>query len=974
MMDGISRREFLEASALSAVAMGLGENKKHHIYSYNRWPENPEPGDWSFYATACRECPAGCGLYTWNRDSRCTKAEGIAGHAVNNGALCPRGQSSVQGQYDPDRLRQVARRDGGNVEQRQWPEAFAELGAGLRGNISRVLIVSRLETGALAELFKAFAGAFGTESRVLYYEPFDYAPLKEAHRIVFGKQDIPDYRIDLCQSLASFSVDFLENWISPVQFAQRFGKSRDPDSKTRLEFLYAGPRQSMTAANADEIILLPPGEEIPLAMAALSAIAASENKPGVQALTDAYFKALPGVRDRLPQQTVDRLARLFTGRKGLALGGPTGAEGPGAVMSALAAALINAATGAAGALLDFSRPHALTFTASAQEVVSALESADAKTMVIFFETNPAYDLPQSQDLIQRAGVSLYIGTLPTETSLLCNWVLPADSALESWGDYEPWKGIHDLMQPVTARLWDTRNAGEILLGLAAAAGAPLSRAGAQQPTLNFNDWLRARWTDIHRRIGSISDFESCWRQALMSGGAIEPAQPAPVKASFAPDEFARLLSQGSLPAPHLESGRAHLWLWPSIMLFDGRTANRGWMQESPEPISYAAWGSWVDIHPDDATSLEIEEGDVVALATQSSRITAPARVTAEVCPGVVALAFGQGHTAMGSNAAGVGANAFLLRPLNPEVFFGTVAVTKTGSRDYIVYGSRNQSQYGRDILQWTDHEKKKDEKIKEEVVMPLPEGYESSRDLYPPRQYAYHRWAMAIDLEKCIGCGACAVACYAENNLWVAGKVQMHKGREMAWLKVVPYRHPREDGRVGFLPLACQHCDCAPCEPVCPVYAAVHNEEGLNAQVYNRCIGTRYCSNNCPYKVRRFNWGRRKWVAPLNLQLNPEVTVRCRGVMEKCTFCIQRIRQAEFRAAREGRHVRDGEIMPACAQTCPTKAIVFGDLLDERARVTDLFRHSARRYQVLKDLNTKPAVAYLRRITGRTPSGESYET
>jgi len=273
-------------------------------------------------------------------------------------------------------------------------------------------------------------------------------------------------------------------------------------------------------------------------------------------------------------------------------------------------------------------------------------------------------------------------------------------------------------------------------------------------------------------------------------------------------------------------------------------------------------------------------------------------------------------------------------------------------------------QFNRDIVQWvplaTVLQMKPGEGDK--LTLPLPEGYSRETDLYPPHDYKKHRWAMAIDLQRCIGCGACAVACYAENNIPVMGADQVSKGREMAWLKVAPYRDQENAGRIGWLPLLCQHCDSAPCEPVCPVFASVHNDEGLNSQVYNRCIGTRYCSNNCPYKVRRFNWFDTQWPDSLRWQLNPEVTVRCRGVMEKCTFCIQRIHQGKMRAKREKRDVRDGEIQPACAQSCPTAALIFGDLLDSNSRVAALTRRDPRRYHVLEDLNTKPAVTYLRRV------------
>jgi molybdopterin-containing oxidoreductase family iron-sulfur binding subunit len=248
------------------------------------------------------------------------------------------------------------------------------------------------------------------------------------------------------------------------------------------------------------------------------------------------------------------------------------------------------------------------------------------------------------------------------------------------------------------------------------------------------------------------------------------------------------------------------------------------------------------------------------------------------------------------------------------------------------------------------------------LILPLAESYTKERDLYKPHEHKKHRWAMTIDLQRCIGCGACAVACYAENNIPVVGKKQVMKGRHIPWLRVVPYRDDHDPQRIGWLPMLCQHCDQAPCEPVCPVFAAVHNEEGLNAQVYNRCIGTRYCSNNCPYKVRRFNWVNIDWEKSLARQLNPEVTVRVRGVMEKCTFCVQRIRNAEYRARLENRKVRDGEIVPACAQTCPANVFTFGDLLDPESQVSRITRTDPRRYHVLEELNTKPAITYLYRI------------
>jgi Fe-S-cluster-containing dehydrogenase component len=426
-----------------------------------------------------------------------------------------------------------------------------------------------------------------------------------------------------------------------------------------------------------------------------------------------------------------------------------------------------------------------------------------------------------------------------------------------------------------------------------------------------------------------------------------------------PDFFA-----GTAPPPG--SGAVELWAWPHINLFDGRLANRGWMQEVPEPAGYIGWGSWIDLHPRTARALGVSEGDVAELSAGRGVFTAPVRVTDEVIEGVAAIPFGQGHTALGRNAAGTGSNAFSVAALPAAgSLFGFASFRRAGKRDVPAYGAATPEQHGRGLLRWVPLPEARGMRPGEggeEVVLPLPESYDPRRDLYPRRGYRAHRWAMVIDLQRCIGCGACAAACYAENNVAVTGREELRKGRHMAWLRVVPMRDEEAPLRRGWLPLLCQHCDAAPCEPVCPVFAAVHNEEGLNAQVYNRCIGTRYCSNNCPYKVRRFNWFDYEWPGPLERQLNPEVSVRSRGVMEKCTFCVQRIREAQYRASREKRRIRDGEIQPACVQTCPTRVFAFGDLLDPGSTVSRLIRFDPRRYQLLKELRTKPAVVYLKRI------------
>jgi molybdopterin-containing oxidoreductase family iron-sulfur binding subunit len=529
-------------------------------------------------------------------------------------------------------------------------------------------------------------------------------------------------------------------------------------------------------------------------------------------------------------------------------------------------------------------------------------------------------------------------------------------------------------------MYDTLGAGDVLLALAKEAGRPLDRTGARFAAPDMRQWLCRKWEDLRTRVAPSADPEAFWEESLRAGFVQEPpagpTNPERVKPSL-----------GAIPNPRNQAAvtrtptsspwnflRQHcevvgkdldLWLWPAPMLFDGRGADRPWLQEAPDPVSTIQWGSWIDIHPKTAAPLELSDGDVVEVSAWGGKAQAPLRLTTDVAEGVVAMVLGQGHSTLGRNASGRGVNAFALVDwASTPGTTAKVTVRPTGRKAAITFATATQDQHGREILQWVALSKLRGMKEGEgeHLALPLPEGYDPAKDLAQPRRYEAHRWAMVIDLDRCIGCGACAVACQAENNVAVVGPAEAAKGRTMHWLRVVPYRHPEDPRRVGFLPMLCQHCDCAPCEPVCPVYASVHSEEGLNAQVYNRCIGTRYCSNNCPYKVRRFNWLAHQWPPPLDWQLNPDVSVRCRGVMEKCPFCVQRIRRAKQRARREGRALRDGDVQPACGQSCPTKAILFGDLLDADSQVSRLTRGDPRRYHVLEELNTKPAVTYLRRI------------
>ncbi|MFA5515030.1 MAG: 4Fe-4S dicluster domain-containing protein [Desulfuromonadales bacterium] len=971
-MKDISRRSFLFLTGGSgaAVAVEPGRQLVNKLIPWVAPPDNVRPGEWTFFATTCRECPAGCGMHLWHRDGRVTKAEGNPLHPVNVGRLCARGQSALQGLYDPDRLQGVRQRVNDSLFPATWEAAVETIAGKLKGSKGRVAIISDLQTGALAEVMDSFVRVFGSD-RLLFYEAYNYEPLRRAHERLFGRAAIPEYRLEKCDYILSFAADFLETWVSPVGYAAQFADMHAYRDGAMGKLAYVGPRQSMTAANADDFFQTPPGKERWVALAILQTMLEKGTARGPVDTLRRIAEGLEGrkaaARSGLSPEQIERLAGEFsTAKKSVALAGPMAAEGPAAFDTAVAAALLNAAVDGLGEIVDFNRVHALSQAAGDEELRRLASSLTDDDVLILHQSNLVFTRPWLLKDLRRAGTVVYLSAMPFETAEIADWVLPVDSPLEAWGDYEPYSGVHSLLQPTMARLYDTRGAGDIFIALATAAGRPLSRSGEVPAPAQFFEWLQQRWFSLHHQTGPAGDFPGFWRLALQTGGLwLDP--PGEKVALRTADD----LRFSPVVDPPQEPDRAELWLWPSIYFFDGHLANRAWLQEMPHPVSTIVWGSWLDIHPRKAAAFALSAGDLLEVATTEGSVAAPVRITEEVTEDTVALLIGQGHTApLLSVARGFGVNPFLLLGgERSEGFFPRVTLKPVGERHPPVYVSATREQNERLLLETVNLSAMRQKPVAENLTLPLPAGY---HHLYAPHAHKNHRWAMAIDLHKCIGCHACSVACYAENNIPVLGRAFVERGREMAWLRVPPYRLAENPQKIGWLPLPCQHCDAAPCEPVCPVFAAVHNEEGLNAQIYNRCIGTRYCSNNCPYKVRRFNWFNIEWRKPLELQLNPEVTVRSRGVMEKCTFCVQRIRSAEYQARLEDRPLRDGEVVPACVQTCPAGVFAFGDLLDRESEVYKIFTEHPRRYQVLHELNTKPAVAYLKKIVMDDRSGNQW--
>jgi anaerobic selenocysteine-containing dehydrogenase/Fe-S-cluster-containing dehydrogenase component len=946
------RRDFLKTIALGGTALALGAESIEfdHLLPPPGPPEDRLPGISYWFATSCRECPAGCGLVVRDREGRAVKVEGNPLHPISGGRTCPRGQAILQGLYDPDRLAHPLRRtDAGDLTPSDWRTALADIGhrlSPLRGG-GRVAMISDLQTGSLAALMRQWLGVFGSD-RLLIYEPFNYEALREGNRLAFGRAEIPHYHLDQADFILSLGVDFLETWVSPVQWIRLFAPGRTPSDRGMSKFVYVGPRLSQTAACADQPVLVPPGGERDFALAVLALLGG----PVPAGFSPEQVGPHLGVEPEVIRQVAEGFRRA---RNPLALGGATAAQGRIAAETAAAAGLLNQAVGSS--LVDFSRVHALGQTATSAEVaafVDHLRAGEVEALVIA-GANPAYSLPPAygfEEALRKVPLVIAITPFRDETALRATWVLPANTPLQSWGDYEPETGIVNLMQPVMGTFHQTRETGDILLDLAGAAGAP---PRATFGAASFRDYLRRRWQ---------AAGEGPFQQLLQRGGRWPEAGSPPPAAP--PASRASWLTLPFAPAP--ARGQLSLWLYPMPLLYDGRSANKRWLQEIQDPVTHAVWTSWVELHPRTAARLGLRSHQLVEVRTAAGAVRGPVFMYDGVPEDTVALPFGQGHQAYGRYASDRGFNAFrlLAADLGESGPFPAVTVTPLAESKRIVTTDGAWSQHGRDLAQ-TVRLSEMPSLEKAPIDWPLPRGYSPEENLYAPHGHADHRWAMVVDLSRCVGCQACMVACYAENNIGVVGEEWMGQGREMYWLRITRYFDWRSRFSPAlFLPMLCQQCDAAPCEPVCPVFAAAHSDEGLNMQVYNRCIGTRYCNNNCPWKVRRFNWRDYSWPESLSWQLNPDVTVRCRGVMEKCSFCVQRIRAGQHRALRENRRVRDGEITPACVEACPAGVFTFGNLLDQNSAVYRAFAEDPRRYQVLRELNTKPAIVYLKKVWNDT--------
>jgi molybdopterin-containing oxidoreductase family iron-sulfur binding subunit len=972
----MNRRTFLKIAGMGSITFAFGCNPpEKNLFSQVKSPEDAVTGKPNWYASTCRECPAGCGILAKVREGRIIKVEGNPMHPINKGKICMRGQSALQGIYNPDRLKYPQIRDKNGWRGISFSKAQVLLKnkafeAAQKGS-NRVLMLTEVIGEGLMDLVTASLKNWNS-SNPLVYEPFAYESLKTANEMVFGAAVLPSYRLDQADLLLSFGADFLETWLSPVQYSRQFKKMHAVNNNEKSIFIHISAVQNLTGVNADKWLSCRPGSEATVALGLVKqALDIGKGKKLPKSFLNELFRAVRGyTQERVLRDSgislalyEDLVLQLMGARRPLLLGTSTGMSDDNGLKTNLAANLLNLLLDPDLRRIDFKNRHRVEIASKASEVLHSLQSLNdqATELLILNQINPVFNFGPDSGVAAAIKDSdafvVSFGNFMDETSALADLIIPTRMPLETWDEYGGWDTIVSTLQPAMGRMTKAPQLGDVFLN---------SGFESEKPARNYKSYLIQRLTS-KQHIAN----ERQWVQVLQNGGMVkgQPESRLEIKPRF-PAELLR---------KHTEPSESDLVFIaaPSIRFFDGRGANKPWLCEVPDALSRIAWQSPALIHPQTAGDKGIAQEDIIEIKSKRGSLEAAVYTTELIRPGTVMMSIGQGHTQYGRYAEGVGVNPMaLIAPGATSVSGGLqylvdgVSIRKTGKSMKLarMYGSPTQHDRTFALSISLADLKASELPARDGLIMhdfpltlPLREGYDPKRDFYPPHDHENYRWGMVIDLDRCIGCGACAAACYAENNVGIVGVERVIEGREMAWLSIERYYDDHNKEKVTFLPMLCQHCDNAPCESVCPVYAPHHSKEGLNNQIYNRCIGTRYCVQNCPYKVRRFNWFDWQWPEPMNVQLNPDVTVRSKGVMEKCSFCIQRIKVAHNTAKNEKRMIRDGEVIPACVQTCPTDALVFGSLMDKQSRVRKLV-DDPRAYQVLGYLNTKPAVIYLKKV------------
>jgi anaerobic selenocysteine-containing dehydrogenase/Fe-S-cluster-containing dehydrogenase component len=991
-MPEIDRRDFLKIAGLTAGAAAATACSEpvHNIFPYVQAPDEITPGIATYYNSTCRECSAGCGIRVKTREGRPIKVDGNPDHPLSKGRLCVRGEFGHMRTFDNARFKGPMKRGADkSLQPVSWDEAMAAFVEALKKAGNKTVFLGGAETGTQDALIDQALAALGAPHR-LRFEPFAYEALRSGDQLVFGTDAVPQFKIGSADVLVAFGTDFIETWLSPLANQIAFTEAR---KEGKGYAIFVGPRLGLSGANTDLWLAPNPGTEALVAIALASEVAKRRGggPESLKGLLAKYPAAAVAEKTGVPQALLESVAaRIAAASAPLALPPGVEVQGTNAARFAAAVQILNVVSGAVGKTVVFGPDHnlgKLARFADLSELVGKMRGGEVGVLMVH-GVNPAYSAPQVglADALKSGNVfTVSFASAPDETAALADLVLPDHTAFESWGDAEPVRGVRTLQQPTVRPLFDTRATVDVLLDAARSLGG-------NAPAGSFRDLLIAAW-------GGRVAFDTAlarggdWKEVSATGVSVAAG------AASLDLEPAALVGNAADPV---------LIVYPSHHLYDGRLSRVQALHEVPDPVTKTMWGSYAEMSLETAKVLDVDLGDVLKVKTEAGEIQVTAYPHETVRAGVIAIQVGRGQLPRDPNAPlephsywqrdVIGANAYSLIPAKLDPQSGALAwlsthatVTNTKGRAPVIRTQLTFDQEGRGFGRAVTlgalaeaehgHAESHEEGAEHHTLgassnprrlHPLPaqgsadhlvtKVYDPGKDAHPDSPY---RWGMSIDQDACTGCNACMAACITENNIPVVGPENIRIGREMHWVRIERYVEVADDREVDVrhTPLMCQHCGAAPCESVCPALATYHSKEGLNVMVENRCIGTRFCSNNCPYKARRFNHWSYDWYVPEpeNWALNPDVMVRAKGVMEKCTFCVQRINGAKDVARKENRTVREGEIVTACQQVCPSHAITFGNLRDPEAVVTQA-RNVPRAYRVLEHLYTRPAVSYLMNV------------
>jgi MoCo/4Fe-4S cofactor protein with predicted Tat translocation signal len=962
-LDSVSRRGFLKLMGASLAMAGMTACTKQPlepIVPYVRQPEAVIPGVPMFYATAFTLGGYASPILVESHLYRPTKIEGNAQHPASLGGTDVFAQASILGMYDPDRSQTIAylgdvRTWGGFLEAIRGPlnAQKAVQGAGIR------ILTRTVSSPALADQLRSVLKLY-PQAKWHVYEPVNRDNVLEGAKMAFGQPVETQYKLENADVIVSLDADFLyAGFPGSTRYIRDFAKRRNPDAGSMNRLYVIESTMSSTGAKADHRLPLPASQVENFVRGLGSQTGLGGSGSG---WTDKQVKAF------------DVLVRDLKAHRGSSVVIAGDHQPP--IVHALAHA-INQALGNVGRTVIYTDPvdaNPLNQTDSIKDLVADMRAGKVD-MLFILSGNPAYDAPADlnfADALKNTSIPMrvHLGLYQDETAELCQWHVNEAHYLESWGDARAYDGTVSIVQPLIAPLYSGKSAYELMALLAGQAEA------------TGHEVVQGYWQKQH----SGADFDAFWRKSLhdgwIAGTTFLPKQitstpPGPWLARIDQERQASLgvhASSGEAVVLDLMTFGYEINFRRDPCVHDGCFSNNGWLQELPKPMSKMTWDNPVLIGPAMAARMGLKSEDLVTLELNGKKVTAPIWIQAGHPDNSVTVFLGYGRKRAGRAGTGAGFDMYPLRSSATPWFTTGVNITKAGGTYKLAttqgYQTMDTPEGSRPQVRSAslDEYRKEPEFAREEqppAELTLYKPYPYDKELYA--------WGMAIDLNACVGCNNCMVACQSENNIAVVGKEQVVIGRHMHWLRVdAYYQGDRDNPKAYFQPVPCMQCENAPCEVVCPVGATVHSTEGLNDMVYNRCVGTRYCSNNCPYKVRRFNFLLfQDWETPqLKMMRNPDVTVRSRGVMEKCTYCIQRITQHRIDSERDGRTIQDGELQTACQQSCPANAITFGNINDPNSRVSKL-KAIPRNYGLLADLNTRPRTTYLAEIRNPNPELES---